>query len=89
MESTVDSYEKKHCVYIYVSLYLYVPDEGSLLPKYRDCTTSNDFQLIIYTKCEEPVIENKTNIMFFNYVILFHCHVHVSNKSFANVSRNA
>ena len=24
-------------------IYLYVPDEGSLLPKYRDCTTSNDF----------------------------------------------
>ena len=32
-------------IYIYfVSLYLYVPDEGSLLPKYRDCTTSNDFE---------------------------------------------
>ena len=28
----------------FVSLYLYVPDEGSLLPKYRDCTTSNDFE---------------------------------------------
>ena len=25
-----------------------VPDEGSLLPKYRDCTTSNDFELYIY-----------------------------------------
>ena len=33
----------------FVSLYLYVPDEGSLLPKYRDCTTSNDFEsCIIY-----------------------------------------
>ena len=34
----------------FVSLYLYVPDEGSLLPKYRDCTTSNDFEsyIIIY-----------------------------------------
>ena len=32
----------------FVSLYLYVPDEGSLLPKYRDCTTSNDFELCIY-----------------------------------------
>ena len=31
----------------FVSLYLYVPDEGSLLPKYRDCTTSNDFELYI------------------------------------------
>ena len=29
-------------------LYLYVPDEGSLLPKYRDCTTYNDFELCIY-----------------------------------------
>ena len=24
----------------------YVPDEGSLLPKYRDCTTYNDFEYI-------------------------------------------
>ena len=31
----------------FVSLYLYVPDEGSLLPKYRDCTTSNDFESYI------------------------------------------
>ena len=31
----------------FVSLYLYVPDEGSLLPKYRDCTTSNDFELYL------------------------------------------
>ena len=32
----------------FVSLYLYVPDEGSLLPKYRDCTTSNDFESYIH-----------------------------------------
>ena len=32
----------------FVSLYLYFPDEGSLLPKYRDCTTSNDFELYIH-----------------------------------------
>ena len=32
----------------FVSLYLYVPEEGSLLPKYRDCTTSNDFESYIY-----------------------------------------
>ena len=32
----------------FVLLYLYVPDEGSLLPKYRDCTTSNDLELYIY-----------------------------------------
>ena len=30
-----------------VSLYLYVPDEGSLLPKYRDCTTFNVFELYL------------------------------------------
>ena len=28
--------------------YLYVPDEGSLLPKYIDCTTSNEFEIYIY-----------------------------------------
>ena len=32
----------------FVSLYLYLADEGSLLPKFRDCTTSNDFELYIY-----------------------------------------
>ena len=32
----------------FVSLYLYAPDEGSLLPKYRECTTSNDFELCIH-----------------------------------------
>ena len=62
MESTVDSHEQYIYIYIYiyssksldvvqslyfVSLYLYVPDEGSLLPKYRDCTTSNDFELYL------------------------------------------
>ena len=37
----------------FISLYLYVPDEGSLLPKYRDCTTSNDFELylMVIFKC--------------------------------------
>ena len=34
--------------YNFVSIYLYVPDEGSLLPKYWDCTTSNGFELYIY-----------------------------------------
>ena len=28
--------------YYYIYIYIYV-DEGSLLPKYTDCTTSNDF----------------------------------------------
>ena len=49
MESTVGINKKKHYIYIHIyytlfMLYLYVPDEGSLLPKYRDCTTSNDFE---------------------------------------------
>ena len=30
-----------------MSLYLSVPDEGSLLPKNRDCTASNDFELFL------------------------------------------
>ena len=35
--------------YVYfLALYLYVPDEGSLLPKYIDCTTSNGFESYIY-----------------------------------------
>ena len=34
-------------IYIYVSLYLYVADECSLLPKYKDCTTYNDFELYL------------------------------------------
>ena len=35
-------------IYIYISPYLYVPDEGSLLSKYRDCTTFNEFEFYIY-----------------------------------------
>ena len=32
-------------IYIYMRIYIYIYiDEGSLLPKYRDCTTSNDFE---------------------------------------------
>ena len=34
-------------IYIHIYIYLYVPDEGSLLPKYRDGTTSNDFELYL------------------------------------------
>ena len=33
---------------LFVWLYLYVPDEGSLQPKYRNCTTYNDFEMYIY-----------------------------------------
>ena len=32
---------------VQIKLYLYVPDKGSLLPKYRDCSTSNDFELYL------------------------------------------
>ena len=35
------------CLKVELLRHLYVPDEGSLLPKYRDCTTSNDFELDI------------------------------------------
>ena len=36
------------CIYIHISVISVVfPDEGSLLPKYRDCTTSNDFELYL------------------------------------------
>ena len=46
----------------FVSLYLYVPDEGSLLPKYRDCTTSNDFESYIYIyMCVTLYIHTWTN----------------------------
>ena len=33
--------------WLYICIYIYVPDEGSLFPKYRDCTTSNDFELYL------------------------------------------
>ena len=57
---------------IYTYIYLYVPDEGSLLPKYRDCTTSNDFEsyihmyiciyVYIYNKFTEASHHNTLNI---------------------------
>ena len=47
MSNAMITYIYIYILYIYVSLYLYVPDEGSLLPKYRDCTTSNDFELYL------------------------------------------
>ena len=55
----------------FVSLYLYVPDEGSLLPKYRDCTTSNDFEsyiyiyIYIYIKFTEASHHNTLNIYIY------------------------
>ena len=38
------------CIYIYIYYinFTEASHEGSLLPKYRDCTTSNDFELYIY-----------------------------------------
>ena len=32
-------------IYIFIYLYEYVPDEGSLMPKYRDCTMPNGLEL--------------------------------------------
>ena len=44
---------------------MYVPDEGSLLPKYRDCTTYNDFDLYIY-------------IYIYIYVCIY-IHIHINS----------
>ena len=35
------------CLKAEILRHLCVPDEGSMLPKYRDCTTSNDFELYL------------------------------------------
>ena len=64
----------------FVSLYLYVPDEGSLLPKYRDCTTSNDFELyiiyiyIIYVENSEKQVKRYFNPIacIYIYSVSFH-----------------
>ena len=57
--------------YIYiVSLYLYVPDEGSLLPKYRDCTTSNDFEL--YLMCCGVML-----LLLIIYTIYIHANIYI------------
>ena len=32
-------------IYIYTYVCIHVPDEGNLLPRYRDCTTSNGIEL--------------------------------------------
>ena len=53
----------------FVSLYLYVPDEGSLLPKYRDCTTSNDFELYISIYIYKHIyIHIYINIYIYKYI---------------------
>ena len=36
------------CAALYIYIYICISDDGSLLPKYRDCTTYNDFELYIY-----------------------------------------
>ena len=51
----------------FVSLYLYVPDEGSLLPKYRDCTKSNGFEL--YLMC--------CGVMHLLLIIYVHIHIYM------------
>ena len=66
----------------FVSLYLYVPDEGSLLPKYRDCTTSNDFELYIYIYIFRTHfrVDCKISFTLFNKDIF---HSAYSNKCFS------
>ena len=49
---------------IYVSISLYVTDEGCLLPKHRDCTTSNDFEL--YLMCCGVMI-----LLLITYIYIF------------------
>ena len=69
-----------------VKLYLYVPDEGSLLPKYRDCTTSDDFELYIYIYiyiyiasfiniCRFLNQLTKNTIYIYKYSVLFFLHI--------------
>ena len=56
--------------------HLYVPDEGSLLPKYSDCTTSNDFEL--YLMC--------CGVMLLLLSILYiYTYAYVVNETFCNV----
>ena len=55
----------------FVSLYLYVPDEGSLLPKYRDCTTSNDFELYLMW-CDASV-----NLIYVIYIYLCYIYIYI------------
>ena len=55
----------------FVLLYLYVPDEGSLLPKYRDCTTSNDFELYVYIYIDVIVIF----VVFLLFLWVGHIHI--------------
>ena len=55
----------------FVSLYLYVPDEGSLLPKYRDCTTSNDFELYIYIYIYIHYIYIYINYYIYTYIFIY------------------
>ena len=43
------------------------PDEDSLLPKYRDCTTSNDFEL--YLMC--------CGVMLLLLIIYIYIHVYI------------
>ena len=59
-----------HIFVSFVSLYLYVPDEGSLLPKYRDCTTSNDFEL--YLMCDASV-----NLLY-TYIYTYYLYIYIS-----------
>ena len=50
----------------FVSLYLYVPNEDSLLPKYRDCTTSDGLEL--YLMCSGVISSSTNNIYVYVYI---------------------
>ena len=45
----------------------YVPNEGSLLPKYRDCTTYNDFE--IYLMCCGVMLL----LLIYIYIYIYSC----------------
>ena len=59
------------CLKAEILRHLYVPDEGSLLPKYRDCTTYNDFELYL-TCCGVMLLL----LIIYTYIlpyIWYHC----------------
>ena len=61
---------------VFASLYLYVSDEGSLLPKNTDCTTPNGFELYLMRCGVIP-------LLFIIYIyICTHMYIHTQNMYF-------
>ena len=67
-------------------MYIYIYDEGSLLPKYRDCTTSNDFEL--YLMCCGVMLQKTYYMYIYIYIFLYvyiyiyiHTEIHHCYKS--------